>query len=381
MPLASESVEFGVFHNGFHAFGSVSLRRSGSPAAPPSARLSDMPLGSVTSLATAGAPAWDAIVGERFIAVLAAPADRHVLDALAEAAGDPRPSLERLVSLIPAPLDETGAFALAWWSDADPGAVTAVVRGDAVVDLDSPGGSRRFDARGIRPWHLAEFHDVDGVRLTAAGAPLAPLGGGTVVEHARASLRASAIEWRRGVAVESEQLVGDVDTVHTRHPAADVDTVLTARRDDASGPPSGPNAVLEAGPGDPALAVPSVRIAGGEPFTPSGPVFIGRRPTAPRIGRADGPVPQLVRVASPRRVVSSTHLELRVEGERLVASDLRSTNGTTVLGPNGVRRLRAGESIVVVPGMRLDLGDDTIIEILRPPGVDPTLRADSRPNT
>ena len=67
------------------------------------------------------------------------------------------------------------------------------------------------------------------------------------------------------------------------------------------------------------------------------------------------------------------------EGARLVASDLRSTNGTTVIGPRAPRRLRAGESIVVVPGMSLDLGDDTIVEILPPPGVDHPTR--DRPNT
>ncbi|GAA1776246.1 FHA domain-containing protein [Agromyces lapidis] len=338
-----------------------------------------MLLGSVTSLATAGAPAWDSIVGERFIAILGAPADARVVDALAGAAGDPQPSLERLVSLIPAPLDDaSGSFALVWWGGPDPGEVTAVARGDAVVDLDSPGGSRRFDARGIRPWHLAEFHEVSGIRLTAAVAPLARLGGGAVVAHARASLRASAIEWRRADEAEGERLARGADKVRPSHPAVDVDTVLTAGVASSAGPPSGPSAVVE---GDPAHAVPSVRIAGGASFTPVGPVFVGRRPAAPRIASPEGLVPQLVRVDSPGRVVSSTHLELRVEGERLVASDLRSTNGTTVHGPNGTRRLRAGESIVVVPGMRLDLGDDTIIEILRPPGVDPTLRADSRPNT
>ncbi|WP_169513491.1 FHA domain-containing protein [Agromyces italicus] len=343
-----------------------------------------MLLGSVTSLATAGAPAWDSIVGECFIAILGAPADPRALEALAEAAGDPRASLERLVSIIPAPLDDPGgSFALAWWSGTDPGTVTAVVRGDAVIDLDSPGGSRRFDGRGLRPWHLAEFHDVTGIRLTAAGAPLARLGGGAVVAHARASLRASAIEWHRVEDAQGELLAHEAETVSARHPAADVDTVLAVTADAASGPPSGSNPVVEGGAAldDPARAVPSVRIAGGATFTPAGPVFIGRRPAAPRIAPADGPVPRLVQVESPRRVVSSTHLELRVEGGRLVASDLRSTNGTIVFGRNGTRRLRAGESIVVVPGMRLDLGDDTIVEILRPPGVDPTPRADSRPNT
>jgi hypothetical protein len=55
---------------------------------------------------------------------------------------------------------------------------------------------------------------------------------------------------------------------------------------------------------------------------------------------------------------------LRLEGERLVATDLRSTNGTIVRTPRGSRRMRAGESIVVTPGTILDLGDDTIVEIL-----------------
>ncbi|MFF2273239.1 FHA domain-containing protein [Agromyces sp. NPDC058136] len=343
--------------------------------------------GSVTSRATAGEPAWDVIVGERFIALLGAPAEREVLDALAAAAADPRPSIERLVSLIPAPLDEpTGSFGIVWWGGDDQ-EVTAVVRGDAVVDLDSPGGSRRFDARGIRPWHLAEFHEVTALRLTAAGSPLGPLGGGEVVGHARARLRASAIEWssarREHPAADAstgEPQRHDVDTMLSRHPVVDVDidTVLTASAATSAGPPSGPNAVV---PVDPTAVLPSVRIAGGDPFTPSAPVFIGRRPAAPRIASAAVVAPQLVRVDSPGRVVSSTHLELRVEGDRLVASDLRSTNGTTVSGPNGTRRMRAGESIVVVPGMRLDLGDDTIVEILPPPGVDPTIRADGRPNT
>lgn len=343
--------------------------------------------GSVTSRATAGEPAWDVIVGERFIAVLGAPAEQVVLDALAAAAADPLSSLERLVSLIPAPLgDPAGSFGLVWWGG-DDDEVTAVVRGDAVVDLDSPGGSRRFDARGIRPWHLAEFHDVTALRLTAAGSPLGRLGGGEVVAHARARLRASAIEWRPArldAAVTDagarEPRRHDADPAFSRHPLVDVDidTVLTASAAAAAGPPSGPNAVA---PVDLTAVLPSVRIAGGEPFTPSAPVFIGRRPAAPRIASEADVAPQLVRVDSPGRVVSSTHLELRVEGDRLVASDLRSTNGTTVSGPNGTRRMRAGESIVVVPGMRLDLGDDTIVEILPPPGVDPTIRADGRPNT
>ncbi len=100
-------------------------------------------------------------------------------------------------------------------------------------------------------------------------------------------------------------------------------------------------------------------------------MLIGRRPLAPRIPDVHGAAPELVAVPSPRAVVSGTHLELRLEGSRLVATDLRSTNGTIVRSASGSRRMRAGESIVVAPGTSLDLGDDTIIEILPAPAAPP----------
>lgn len=321
-----------------------------------------MPRGTVSSHAIPGAAAWDAIVGERFVVVLAAPAADDVLAALAGVAADHGLALESLVAAIPARLDDDEQdFALVWWMGDDPGSVTAVVRGGAVVDLESPGGSRRFDGRGIKPWHLAEFHDVSALRLTGAASALAPVAGGEIVAHARARLRASAVEWQRAVAA------ADADTVYS--------AVATAADPDADGVATDASI---AGPETPAPAIPQVRVAGGDPFVPRGSVLIGRRPGAPRIPGVRG-APQLIAVDSPGRIVSSTHLELRVEGARLVASDLRSTNGTTVIGPRSPRRLRAGESIVVVPGMSLDLGDDTIIEILPPPGVDHPPR--DRPDT
>ena len=103
-----------------------------------------------------------------------------------------------------------------------------------------------------------------------------------------------------------------------------------------------------------------------EPHPITGPVLIGRRPLAPRIPDPAAPAPELVAVPSPQSVVSGTHLELRLQGTRLIATDLRSTNGTIVRTATGTRRMRAGESIVVAPGTRLDLGDGTIIEILTP---------------
>jgi hypothetical protein len=94
-------------------------------------------------------------------------------------------------------------------------------------------------------------------------------------------------------------------------------------------------------------------------------VYVGRKPSIPRIHT--GPEPRLVTVRSPGRELSATHLELRVVGGAVVASDMRSTNGTVVQLPGAApRMLIRGESAVVVPGTRIDLGDGAALDILPP---------------
>jgi pSer/pThr/pTyr-binding forkhead associated (FHA) protein len=76
-------------------------------------------------------------------------------------------------------------------------------------------------------------------------------------------------------------------------------------------------------------------------------------------------LPRLVRVDSPSREVSATHIELRPTAHGLVLTDLQSTNGTVVRQPgSGVRRLESGESLPVSPGTLIDIGDGNVIEIL-----------------
>ena len=91
--------------------------------------------------------------------------------------------------------------------------------------------------------------------------------------------------------------------------------------------------------------------------------IVGRRPSLPRItGRR---VPRLVRVSSPHREVSASHLELRQHGALVVLTDLHSTNGSFVRSPGRPPvKLQQGETLVVVPGTTIDIGDDNIIEIL-----------------
>jgi pSer/pThr/pTyr-binding forkhead associated (FHA) protein len=91
--------------------------------------------------------------------------------------------------------------------------------------------------------------------------------------------------------------------------------------------------------------------------------FVGRAPRSPRIQH--GVLPRLIRVVSPRNEVSATHLGIRQLGASVIVTDLGSTNGTVVASPGSVpRSLRQGESVVVMPGTLVDIGDGNVIEIL-----------------
>ncbi|MBX3093089.1 MAG: FHA domain-containing protein [Cryobacterium sp.] len=109
-------------------------------------------------------------------------------------------------------------------------------------------------------------------------------------------------------------------------------------------------------------SVHSIRVGGSE-FSLEAPAFIGRHPSTPRI-MGTRPV-RLVRVPSPNREISSTHVSIQQEGSSVVVTDLGSTNGTTIIGsgPTPVP-LRRGDSMVVLPGSLVDLGDSVVIEVL-----------------
>ncbi len=119
-------------------------------------------------------------------------------------------------------------------------------------------------------------------------------------------------------------------------------------------------------PPGPAAAAPRVQLPDGSEVPIDVAVYVGRKPSIPRIHV--GPAPKLVSLPSPGRELSATHLELRMVGDALVASDMRSTNGTVVQLPGAApRTLIRGESAVVVPGTRIDLGEGAVLDVL-PPG-------------
>ncbi|MBG6107671.1 FHA domain-containing protein [Frigoribacterium sp. CG_9.8] len=113
------------------------------------------------------------------------------------------------------------------------------------------------------------------------------------------------------------------------------------------------------------LAVPwyRIRVNRHEPIPLDTPALIGRKPVPPRI--TVGGAPRLVRVPSPGREVSGTHVELRQQGASVIVTDLRSTNGTLVWLPGTrAQKLRQGESLVVSAGTVVDIGDGNTVEIL-----------------
>jgi pSer/pThr/pTyr-binding forkhead associated (FHA) protein len=82
---------------------------------------------------------------------------------------------------------------------------------------------------------------------------------------------------------------------------------------------------------------------------------VGRRPSA-----ALGGVPpdaRMVTVPSPGHDVSRNHLEVRVDGGRVTARDLGSTNGTRLRRSGGTVQLVAGQAHPLREGDVALLGD------------------------
>ena len=92
-----------------------------------------------------------------------------------------------------------------------------------------------------------------------------------------------------------------------------------------------------------------------------GPVVVGRAPISL------DPSGQVFKVESPQREVSRSHVLIRPDDDQLVALDLSSNNGTTLLRPG--RRAEAVSSAVPTPlleGDVLDLGDGVSIRLEGP---------------
>nr|WP_228494656.1 FHA domain-containing protein [Clavibacter sp. VKM Ac-2873] len=322
-------------------------------------------------------------------------APRRVVEDLWRAVADPAVTAEALVGALPlrGP-DEVASFAvIVHEATGTRGArLQVVLRGDAVVDadVDGVGDPRRVDARQAQPFYLATLDRVRAYRAGRADAG-----------HDTAATPADGLPLRAGV-VAADAVGWRLDHAAPVDPAL-VATVLDgpdgagAPQGEDDGPrhaptpadPRGADAARAGSAGVPTVAMPAMPSAVEDDAAPrvvhafrvlrdgtphvdadaperiplDAPAIVGRRPRPPRVVR--GLAPRLVAVPSPLGEISGTHLGLRQESGVVVVSDLDSTNGTAVLAPGAERLvLRPGESLVVVPGTRIDIGDGVVLEIL-----------------
>jgi hypothetical protein len=323
-----------------------------------------------------------AVVTPRAVVVLPDGAPARVVEELWRVASDPAAVAESLVAALPlrGP-DEIGSFAVLVHEDAGPDGVRlqVVLRGDAVVDADGgdADGPRRVDARGVVPFYLAALDRVRAYRVGHAAAPASVAVPGALPLVAGA-VPADAVTWRLDGHESADAASEDPARIAALAPAPAAETSLV---DDAEAAAraraaSVPTAAIPVAPDEAVLhVVHALRILrGGAPVLDPGdadaeripldpPVIVGRRPRRPRVVR--GAEPRLVTVPSPLGEISGTHVAVRQESGAIVVTDLGSTNGTAVLAPGADRlALRPGESLVVVPGTRVDIGDGVVLEIL-----------------
>jgi len=305
--------------------------------------------------------AWRLLVTETIVGAFGPDTPVATMSNLWRLAGAPKLGLEALIGAIPTQGREAvHSFAVA----AVGSATTFVVRGAGCADVAVGGRMRRVDARGNEPWYAAELTDVERFAL----GPLErspgdlrprqqdlPLDGGVVFGAwlgwtsgplARTPRTAPAPVTRSTVATDPQEtnVLSDLGR-----------RAASLRRHHMEQPETAPTPETTAGA--------RFRVGNRQPERIDTPIYVGRQPRTPRL---TGPtLPRLVRVDSPSREVSATHVELRPTPQGVVLTDLESTNGTVVRQPGrGVRRLESGESVPVPPGTLVDIGDGNVIEIL-----------------
>lgn len=346
---------------------------------------------------------WRLLVTDRFVGAFGPATTVSTMSALWRTAADPALGLDALIGAIPTRgVAAVDAFAIAALGRA----ITFVVRGGGCADVAVDGRVRRIDARGSEPWYVAE---VAGVERFAVG-PLQrdpgdlhptsrhlPVEGGVVFGPwlgwtAQPPSRPTPTQAPVSRPTPTQAPAGrraardpspPVSAPTSLPGASQQPLPMRPRRPASAVPELDPNdtnvlgdlgrraASLRRHRGEPPATAPTpetqhasaFRLGDRPPERVDTPVYIGRQPRSPRI---TGPtLPRLVRVDSPSREVSATHIELRPTPDGLVLTDLESTNGTVIRQPgSGVRRLGAGEALPVVPGTLIDIGDGNVIEIL-----------------
>lgn len=325
-----------------------------------------------------------AMVTDRFALLLGPGAGEALAAAVWEAMTGRDAAFEDVLSAIAAVgIGALPDFALVEVVDAGSSAVSVAVRGAATIDLHGPQRSS-YAGTGVGTWVEGSAQHVAGISLglgTEPGRSLLPIGRGVV--------RTDALEWgataRAAVAAIPASAASSADPVAALEDADPLETVAVDRR--ALTPSFGPRRRPQPEPEPepelvsepespretevddstvlgsrrapaPVADAPAshryvLRLEPGGDYPLDRPIVLGRAPRA-----AQHPGARIVAVPSPRKEVSGTHVEVRLDDGALVVRDLGSTNGTIVRDASGeAGLLRSGAASRVSPGAVLDLGD------------------------
>lgn len=293
---------------------------------------------------------WRYVIAMNWVAAVPANTELAVVQALLRLREDATTTLERVVGAIPLggehAVEDFAAVELVAAPGLAFGDTTAsvIVRGRASVDVFGPGGSRRHESRGIRPWLLADFREVTALSFSVADA-------GAIAASELPPPGASASV--------------DGDGQWAEQGGAQQGTALSGQRLDLvlGVPGEAGEQTAQLLPDGRAVAPHRMRVAG-EIFTLDVESYIGRRPRATPLTHSTA---RLVTVPSPAQEVSATHALVSQHDGDVVVTDLKSTNGTLVELPDGSQlRLHAMVATVIPPGSRILLGDGVVVELLEP---------------
>lgn len=173
--------------------------------------------------------------------------------------------------------------------------------------------------------------------VTPLGATLGDHDGETVI-HARAPL-ASGAPGRPASGPDGTVLASVCPVGHANPPSRMLCRVCGAALNDV------PRLVTR-----PAVGL--LRTSEGATYDLTGPVIVGRDPRAARFQGTE--IPQLVSIGQPH--VSASHVEITVDGWTVLASDLRSTNGTYLRRPEHAPCRLSESAVPLQDGDVLDLG-------------------------
>ena len=228
---------------------------------------------------------------------------------------------------------------------------------DSALSPDDAASARS----GLDAW-LMDEDDEDEADAAAGAAGFDELIGATVIRSADDAAERHEAPMPTPAPAPGPAVVGDHDGATISLAQARALRAAASGVDSSSPAPSSADAPLDPLAPPRAPAPGRIRMSTGQVIPLDRTVVIGRRPRSTRVSGTD--LPHLVAVDSPQQDISRSHVELRAEGESIVATDLRTTNGTTLLRPGtDPVRLHPGEGTVVVPGDVLDLGDGITVAI------------------